>query len=206
MSELISGLEITALTHGGRGIGRHDGKAVFVPLTAPGDVVSCHVTRYRKNYLEAELVEISRPSSERRHAPCPYFGQCGGCQWQHLPYPEQTRWKETLFKDQLVRQGIASEEVIKPVVTAPDELHYRNRVQFKCYLTDNELVMGFYRHGSHFVVDVDHCMLLRPEIQQVYNLLRQELPDCPVPDAVPQVDIAAGDNAQVRVLLHALPH
>jgi 23S rRNA (uracil1939-C5)-methyltransferase len=206
MSEIISGLEITALTHGGRGLGRHDGKAVFVPLTVPGDTVTCRIKRSKKNFLEAELVEITKSSSARRHFPCPYFGQCGGCQWQHLPYLEQARWKEALFKDQLVRQGIAAEGVIKQIVAAPDEWHYRNRVQFKCSMTADGLVMGFYRHGSHFVVDVDLCMLLRPEIQQVYNLLRQELPHCPVSDAVPQVDVAVGDDEQVRVLLHALPH
>ncbi len=206
MSELISGLEITALTHGGRGLGRHEGKAVFVPLTVPGDIVSCHIVKAKKHYAEAELVEVDKASSVRRSPPCPYFGCCGGCQWQHLFYTEQTHWKETLFRDQLVRQGIASDDVVAPIVTAPDEWHYRNRAQFKCHMTDTGLVMGFYRHGSHFVVDVDQCLLLRPEIQKVYNLLRQELPHCPSPGAVPQVDVAVGDDKQVRVLLHVLPH
>ena len=206
MSELISALEITSLVHGGRGFGRSDGKAVFVPLTAPGDVVACRAVKSKKSYVEAELVELSVPSSARRDAPCPYFEDCGGCQWQHLPYQEQLHWKEIIFKDQLVRQGLANDDVIAPIVAAADEWHYRNRVQFKCHMTEHGLLMGFYRYGSHYVIDIDHCMLLRPEIQRVYKLLRQDLPGCPAPDAVPQVDVAVGDDGATRVLLHVLPH
>src|SRR5210317_614442 len=81
MSELISDLEITGLVHGGRGIGRIDGKAIFVPMTAPGDRVICRVVRTKSSYIEAELVNVVEPSAHRRQPPCPYFGRCGGCQW-----------------------------------------------------------------------------------------------------------------------------
>ena len=205
MSEMIEDLEITGLVHGGRGIGRCDGKAVFVPMTAPGDRVVCRAIRSKSHYVEAELVNVIEPSPHRRVPPCPYFGTCGGCQWQHLPYPSQTRWKEKIFFDQMLRSKSASEACLLPIVPAPDEWHYRNRVQFKCDMTENGLVVGFYRPNSHFVVDIEHCLLLSAQIQGVLNILREELPGAPCPDCIPQVDVAAGDDGALRVLLHALP-
>ena len=92
-------MTIDTLTIGGRGLGRHDGKAIFVPLTAPGDRVRCRVTRRHRHYDEAELIELVVPSDTRRKPPCPVFGQCGGCQWQHLPYAVQAGWKERLFSE-----------------------------------------------------------------------------------------------------------
>ncbi len=205
MSDIIEALEITALTHGGRGIGRYDGKAVFVPLTAPGDQITCRVLREKKNFIEAELVEVASTSTARRNPPCPYFGQCGGCQWQHLPYQQQLFWKERVFADQLVRNGTAGHEVILPIVPSGDEWNYRNRVQFKCHQKADGMVIGYYRHGSHFVIDVAVCKLLAPQIQSVYKLLRDELPGCSQPASIPQVDVAVGDNDVVRVVLHVLP-
>jgi len=205
MPDLITHLEITALTHGGRGIGRHEGKAVFVPLTMPGDLVSCHVVKSKKRFVEAELCELRNPSPLRRKPPCPYFGACGGCQWQHMPYPEQVKYKQQIFADLILRNKLTSADRIKPIVAAPDEWHYRNRVQLKCHLTEQGLVVGFYRHGSHFVVDVESCMLVAPELQQVIELLRIALQSAPCRECIPQVDLACGDDGAVRMILHTLP-
>jgi len=204
MPELITDLEITGLVHGGRGIGRSDGKAVFVPMTAPGDRVVCRVVRSKASYSEAELVDVVDSSEHRRDPPCPYFGSCGGCQWQHLSYPSQSHWKEKIFFDQLLRSKVASEECLAPIVSAPDEWHYRNRVQFKCHMTGKGLVIGFYRPGSHSVVEIKRCLLLPPQIQHVLDLLHEELPGAPCPDCIPQVDVACGDDGALRVLLHGL--
>ncbi len=205
MSEMIMDLEITGLVHGGRGIGRCHGKAVFVPMTAPGDRVVCRAIRSKPHYVEAELVEVVEPSPHRRVPPCPYFEICGGCQWQHLPYPSQTRWKEKIFFDQMLRSKCASAACLQPIVPAPDEWRYRNRVQFKCHMAEHGLAVGFYRPNSHFVVDIEHCRLLSTPIQGVLGLLREELPGAPCPGCIPQVDVAAGDDGALRVLLHVLP-
>ena len=121
MSEMIMDLEITGLVHGGRGIGRCGGKAVFVPMTAPGDRVVCRAIRSKPHYVEAELVDVIEPSPYRRVPPCPYFQTCGGCQWQHLPYPNQASWKEKIFFDQMLRSKCASAACLQPIVPAPDE-------------------------------------------------------------------------------------
>lgn len=205
MTELIHGLEITSMVHGGRGLGHCDGKAVFVPLTMPGDLVNCRVVKSKKRYSEADLTEVIRPSSLRRQPPCPFFGTCGGCQWQHLPYSEQLRWKEQIFSDLMTRNHLVLDDRIKPIVQAQDEWNYRNRVQLKCRLTTKGLAIGFYRHGSHSVVDIDRCCLVDPQIQSVLALLRSELTQMPRPDSLVQIDIACGDDGQVRTVIHVLP-
>ena len=198
-------LDIDALTIGGRGLGRHAGQAVFVPGTAPGDLARCRIVRRHTRYAEAELVELLVAAPERRPAPCPVFGQCGGCQWQHLPYSVQAAWKERLFRDQLLRAGVASAEVLRPLAAAPQEWAYRNRLQFKCRQTAHGFVAGFYRHASHYVIDTPQCLLARPAIQQCYTSLRRVLPTAPHPEALPQFDLSCSDSGAVAVLLHALP-
>lgn len=198
-------LTIETLTVGGRGLGRHQGKAVFVPLTAPGDRVRCRLTRDKAKYAAADLVELLEPSALRREPPCPYFGTCGGCQWQHLPYGEQAAWKDRLFRDTLVRQGLLPDGAVRQLVGAEQEFGYRNRVQFKCHQTPAGFVIGFYRSGSHYVIDVDRCLLLAAPLQRTLDWLRRVLPQSPCPAAIPQVDAACDDEGRVRIVLHVLP-
>jgi 23S rRNA (uracil1939-C5)-methyltransferase len=202
MAEIIVSLDIVALTHGGRGLGRYQGKAVFVPLTLPGDRVACRVIKAKKSYIEAELHEIVTPSPLRRKPPCPFFGTCGGCQWQHIPYPEQASWKEKIFGDLMVRNQVVASDRLKPIVTAPDEWHYRNRVQLKCNLSAESLDLGFYRQGSHRVVDIDRCLLVASPIQKTLALLRDKLSCLPCSDCVVQIDLACGDDGEVRAVFH----
>ena len=202
---MLVDLTVETLTLGGRGLGRHAGKAVFVPGVLPGEVVRCRIVRGHRQFDEAELVDVLTPAPERRAAPCPVFGQCGGCQWQHLPYAGQLHWKERLFRDQLQRAGVAAGEAFLPIVAAPAEWGYRNRLQFKCRAARSGVVTGFYRQGSHFVVDVPCCLLAAPAVHDAYARLRAALPSAPRPDAIPQIDLSWGDDGQVAVLLHALP-
>jgi 23S rRNA (uracil1939-C5)-methyltransferase len=205
MAEVISELDITALVHGGRGLGHYEGKAVFVPLTVPGDRVSCRVVNSKRRYIEADILELLVASPLRRQPPCPYFGLCGGCQWQQIPYIEQARWKEQIYSDLLVRSKIACVDALRPIVSAPREWGYRNRVQLKCHGAADGLVLGFYRQGSHYVIDVDACQLVTAQIQGLLNSLRKSLPEAPCQDCIPQVDIACAENEQVRMILHSLP-
>jgi 23S rRNA (uracil1939-C5)-methyltransferase len=205
MAEIIRNLEITSLVHGGRGIGRHEGKAVFVPLVAPGDRIDCRVVKSKKRFAEAELTEILVSSPFRREPPCAFFGACGGCQWQHLPYSEQLRWKGQNFSDQLVRSKMVQADRIKPIVAAPEEWRYRNRVQLKTHFSADGLAVGFYRHGSHSVVDIDRCLLVAPPLQKVLSLLREYLQGMDNAESVEQVDLACGDDGKVRLLLYVRP-
>ncbi len=199
---IIENLQIEALAFGGSGVGRHQGQVVFVPATAPGDVIRCRILREKKRFAEGEVGAVLEPSPQRRAPLCPVFGQCGGCQWQHLDYPVQSVWKERLFVDTLQRHARVDPGAIRPMAAAPQEWGYRSRAQFKCRQTDHGFVMGFFRRGSHFVIDLQTCPILHPRLNAVLHLFRQVLPQSPCPTQIPQVDVAVGDDLQVRVVVH----
>lgn len=197
-------LVIDNLAFGGRGVGRHEGKAVFVPFTIPGERVRCRVLRDHKRHSEAELVEVLEPAPQRTTPACPVFGECGGCQWQHLPYTEQTTWKERIYRDFLTRALTVEASSFEPVVSSPAEWSYRCRAQIKCRRTENGFVAGFYRAGSHYVVDIEQCPLLAPELNQLFARLRSTLSGFRDAHRVPQLDLAVDDDGRTAVVVHYL--
>lgn len=201
---MIDRLRIDSLAYGGNGVGRHEGKAIFVPYSAPGDLLNCRVTRSKKRYAEAELTDLVEPSVLRRPSPCPVFGRCGGCQWQHLPYAQQGEWKARIFRETLVRHCAIPAEKILPLSLAPDEWGYRSRVQFKCRQTEDGFVMGFFRRGSHYVIDVASCPIAAGAINEALARFRSWLPASPCPERIPQVDLSVDDEGRVRAVVHAL--
>ena len=106
MTETIT-LELDAMAYGGEAIGRHEGRAIFVPYAIPGEQVRVELTEDHGRYARARLIEIVRPSAVRVAPPCPFFGddKCGGCQWQHIDTNVQPRMKGLVTLDQLVRIG-----------------------------------------------------------------------------------------------------
>ncbi|MDR5683678.1 MAG: 23S rRNA (uracil(1939)-C(5))-methyltransferase RlmD [Armatimonadota bacterium] len=169
MPPLVKGqqleLLIEGLSYGGRGVARADGYVVFVPYTAPGDRVRVRVTRARRTFGEAELVEVLQPSPDRVPPPCPYFGPCGGCTWQHLSYSAQLRVKQQIVIDSLQRLGGLRDLPVRPIVGAPDPYHYRNKMEFAFH---PDSVLGLHARG-HFdrVVGIDACLLPSPLCSEI---------------------------------------
>ncbi len=201
---MICDLLIETLTHGGNGLGRLEGMAVFVPGTAPGDRIRCRIVKRHKRHAEGVLEELLVPSPQRREPPCPVAGLCGGCQWQHLDYAAQCAAKEGIFHGLMQRQGEVPAAALKPLVAAPAEWGYRSRVQFKCRQTEQGFVIGFYRPASHYVVDMAGCSILDPRIEKALQRVRPWLAEGPCPDRIPQVDMAVGDDGGVRLVVHAI--
>jgi 23S rRNA (uracil1939-C5)-methyltransferase len=197
-------LTIERLAHGGRGVGRHQGKAVFVSTTAPGDHVRCQIVLEKKRYAEAELLEVITPSSDRRQPPCPHFPECGGCQWQHLTYAAQLRSKQTIFSDALVRTAQVDSGLIRPILPAEDEWHYRCRAQIKCRLSADGFVTGFYRSGTHRVVPFASCPVLDDTLNTLLPRVREGLESFSRSDRVPQCDVCVDDNGQVVLIIHLI--
>jgi 23S rRNA (uracil1939-C5)-methyltransferase len=204
MMPIVDDLTIESLAYGGSGVAHHDGKVVFVPLTAPGDRLRCRIVREKKRFSEGVMERLLESSPVRRSPPCPVFGQCGGCQWQHLTYAEQCRWKENIFADFLVRKVGVSRDKVLPLVPAPEEWGYRSRAQFKCRLTPDGFVMGFYRRASHYVVAVEECAILHPLLNRAKSRVQTWLRDSPWAHCVPQVDLAMGHEGAVRAVIHCL--
>ncbi len=109
-------LKIEDVAFGGKGVGREQGKAVFVPYTIEGELVSAEIMREKKQFAEAELVEVRESSPERVTPQCPYFGRCGGCAYQHISYEHQLAIKWRQVRDALKRIGKLTEIPMRPIV------------------------------------------------------------------------------------------
>jgi 23S rRNA (uracil1939-C5)-methyltransferase len=196
-------VKIEKMAFGGSGFGHLDGKACFVPFTAPGDVVRIRVKVEKRSYLEGEPAEILEASPLRVTPPCPVFGSCGGCNWQHLSYPDQLVVKEEIFTDILWRSGRVARERIGPVLPAPEPFGYRSRIQLKISFSEGVLHMGFYRAGSHFVVGIPgRCQIADPRINAVLDGLRRLVAHAPEPEKIPQIDAAVGEEGGVELVIH----
>ncbi len=167
-------VELTTMAHGGDALGRHHGRVIFVPYAIPGETVTAQITDDREHYAFARLVEVLEPSPYRVDAPCPYFGQgkCGGCQWQHIDYDAQLRFKAQVIAEQLERIGDADEPTVHP--TLPDETgwSYRNHAQFHPAPGTG---LGFQRASSteadSDIIAVEYCLILHPLLSDLYDAI-----------------------------------
>ena len=98
-------VRIEKLVYGGDGLAHHDGQTVFVPLVLPGELVEIESATQKKKFIRGRLARVVEPSAERVAAPCPHFGGCGGCQYQHMPYEAQMRYKTEILRETLGRIG-----------------------------------------------------------------------------------------------------
>ncbi|QWV95343.1 23S rRNA (uracil(1939)-C(5))-methyltransferase RlmD [Geomonas oryzisoli] len=195
---------IESLCYGGAGFGRVEGKACFVPCTAPGDRARIRVVKEKRSFLEGELVELLEPSDLRVVPPCPVFGACGGCDWQFLPYPEQLQQKGTIFADTLARIGKVPREKVLPVAAAPEPFGYRSRVQVKVSVVAGAVQMGFFRTGSHDVVDFGAgCPLANPQLNRMAAEFRAILPGLPQFELIHQIDLSIGDTGEGIAIVHS---
>jgi 23S rRNA (uracil1939-C5)-methyltransferase len=125
----------------------------------------------KKRYATARLIQILKPSPGRVNPPCPYFGSCGGCQWQHIDYPIQVELKKEILGETLKRLGGLKEIPSISVVPSPKPYDYRVRVQLKV----KGKAMGYYQERSHRIVDVEHCPISHPLVNQIIQKLRERL-------------------------------
>ena len=122
---------IDSMAFKGYGVARILGKVVFVPYAVTGDRAWVEVIEEKKRYLTGGLIQLTEPSPWRVNPPCPYFGSCGGCQWQHIDYSAQTELKEEILRDLLKRLGRLKEIPSIRVVPSPKSYDYRIRIQLK---------------------------------------------------------------------------
>jgi 23S rRNA (uracil1939-C5)-methyltransferase len=184
--KIIEQLEITEVAAEGKAIGKHDGKVVFVSYGAPGDIVDVRISKDRRNHAEGTIVQFHKKSDRRIEPTCKYFGVCGGCKWQHLPYKEQLAFKEAQVKDQLQRIGKLEVKEFLPIKGSAKEFEYRNKMEYtfahKRWLTDEEVrsgadftdaqALGFHIPGRFDkILDIDECHLMN----KAHNEIRNEI-------------------------------
>jgi 23S rRNA (uracil1939-C5)-methyltransferase len=194
---------IERMCYGGAGLGRVDGKACFVPLSAPGDQARVRVVKEKRSFLEAELIELIQASELRVDPVCPAFGLCGGCQWQQLPYHEQLKQKAEIFSGNLSRIGRVQSDGILPVAASENRYGYRSRIQLKLARSGGRLVLGFHKTGSHDVVDLGAgCPIADPLLNRISAELRPLLESLPEGDRVPEIELSMGDDGEAIAVLH----
>jgi 23S rRNA (uracil1939-C5)-methyltransferase len=150
-------LTIEKLVPGGDGLARLEGKVVFVPFTLPGERVRARLVESKKDFARAVAVEILEASPDRVPAPCPVFGRCGGCDWQHIAPAAQLRHKQAMAEDALRRIGGISFPGLS--IEGGKPWRYRNRVQIH---RDAAGTAGFLARASHALVPVRDCPISRP--------------------------------------------
>src|SRR5438552_4312010 len=160
---------------GGLGLAHANERTVMVPLGAPGDRLRVQVDRTKGKVDFASIREIIEPSSLRIEPPCPYFGRCGGCDFQQLNYQAQLEAKVEIIKDCLHRIGRIENVHDLQITSAPNPWHYRTRAQWQYDSIRRRL--GYFEAGSRHVCDVAECAVLAPELQQTLSELRARTSD-----------------------------
>ncbi|MEW5803928.1 MAG: 23S rRNA (uracil(1939)-C(5))-methyltransferase RlmD [bacterium] len=169
----IKEITIETMVHGGDGLGRIDGCIVFVPKTAPGDHLRVRITSVENDYARAEVAEIIEPSPSRISPVCESFGECGGCQWQHISYEDQLQAKTEIVRQSLVREGKISEFQLQPIIPSPQKFHYRHRMQFSVNHRDRVPHIGLHREKTHDLIEMETCHLAHPLINSFLDRMRK---------------------------------
>jgi tRNA/tmRNA/rRNA uracil-C5-methylase (TrmA/RlmC/RlmD family) len=171
-------LTIHDLAFGGEGVGRMDEFVVFVPFVIPGETVEVEITEVKKNFARAKLLRVITPSPERVAPECRYFTHCGGCQYQHIDYAAQLRFKHKQIADLFERVGKISAERIAPVIGCPAPYGYRNRIMIRSQWNGpaKKLVIGFIRADNNFVEDIEECKIAEPSLNEQITHVRANPP------------------------------
>lgn len=167
---------IESLAFGGQGIARHEGMTIFVTPAVPGQTVRCEITKLKKRFAEAKRVEVIKTSDVEQASFCEYFGSCGGCMHQDIKYNAQTYWKGRQVSETLARIGKISpktEGMGEEALPSPENIGYRNKMEFSFSGYAGELKMGFKTRGSETdVLNISSCPLLPASCAAIPELVR----------------------------------
>ena len=149
-------VDIHDVAFGGRGVGRHDGCAVFVPGTLTGERVRIRLTKCRKKFAEAALLEVLVPSEHRIEPACSLSDRCPGCSYQHISYDEEVRLKQQQLEGLLKRIGGLADVAFEARIASPRPLGYRNKIVLHA---QRERKLGYFGEDNRTVVDIPGCPL-----------------------------------------------
>jgi tRNA/tmRNA/rRNA uracil-C5-methylase (TrmA/RlmC/RlmD family) len=171
-------LTISDIAFGGEGVARVDDFVVFVPFVAKGEQVEAELTEVKKRFGRARLLRVCEASSDRVSPACSYFGQCGGCQYQHLRYETQLEIKHKQVCDLFERIGGIEPSSIAPVVPCPQPYGYRNRIMIRSQWDKFKqgLNIGYIRADNRLVVDIDECKIAEPALNAQILQVRAKPP------------------------------
>ena len=171
-------LTIHDLAFGGEGVGRVDEFVVFVPFVITGETVEVKITEVKKSFARGKLLRVITAAPERVAPECNYFTLCGGCQYQHIDYAAQLRFKHKQIADLFERVGKISRAVIAPVLPCPAPYGYRNRIMIRSQWNGpaKKLEIGFIRTDNKFVEDIMECKIAEPALNEQITHVRANPP------------------------------
>jgi 23S rRNA (uracil1939-C5)-methyltransferase len=189
-------LTIESLDHEGRGVGRADGKVIFVEGALAGERVSYASRRKKASYEIADVVEVLRESPSRVTPRCPHFGVCGGCSMQHLDATTQVAVKQRVLEDNLWHVGRLRPEAMLPAIHGP-AWHYRYRARLSVRFVEKKggVLVGFHEKRSSFVADMRECHVLPPHVSAMLVPLRMLVASLTIARRLPQIELAIGESS-----------
>ncbi|PIJ49062.1 23S rRNA (uracil(1939)-C(5))-methyltransferase [Erwinia sp. OLTSP20] len=193
---------VSDLSPQGQGIARHKGKAIFIAQALPGEEVEITLTEEKKQFARGRLTHIRVASDQRQTPRCRYFTTCGGCQQQHASEALQQQSKASALSHLLWREtGITPP---RPSILAGERWQYRRRARLGLQFNhrQRQLVMGFRQENSHQLVAIDHCPVLRPELDALLLPLQQCLSALQAVSRLGHVELVLADNGPLLVLRH----
>jgi tRNA/tmRNA/rRNA uracil-C5-methylase (TrmA/RlmC/RlmD family) len=169
---------IQDIAFGGEGVAKVNDFVIFVPFVLVGEEVELELTEVKKNFGRARLIQVLKSSPDRVTPLCPYFGACGGCQYQHMDYATQLRFKHKQIADLFERVGGFAKALVDPVVPCPNPYGYRNRIMVRSQWNKPEqrLNIGFLRYDSRLVVDLNECKIAEPALNEEIQRVRKNPP------------------------------
>ncbi len=200
-------VEITDLSHDGKGVTRIDGKAVFVTGALLGEQARVAIRKRHRNYDEAEVVAITRASVDRVEPRCRHFGQCGGCSLQHLDAAAQIEMKQRVLADNFERIGkVAPQEWLPPLTDASWAYRRKGRLSVRHVIKKGRVLVGFREEGNpRFVADIAQCEVVHPALGPKIGLLAELIGSMDAAGDIAQIEFAAGDDTVALVFRHLKP-
>ncbi len=187
-------ITIEALAYGGDGVGHIGEKVVFVPNTAPGDIAEVTVTEDKGSFFRGTVSSIISPSPDRVEPFCPHAGICGGCQWQHVSYEAQCRWKRTIVEETVKRIcGIDSVNV-EDCVASPSDRAFRTIARYPSVQAKKGYISGYHERRSKKIVDIESCPIATDRINRVSAVLREYMREQFREVMVKEITIQASKN------------
>lgn len=194
IGDLLS-VKIEKIVPRGFGLAFAENLTVFVPLSVSGDRLRVRISQIKKRTAFAEIVEIIEPAPKRIAPPCPYFGTCGGCDFQQMAYETQIETKVGMIRDCLHRIGKIEFEPEIPIIPSPMQFQYRSRARW--HLDREKQTFGYFRRDSNDVIDVATCPILTPEMQSTLDKQRQGVNWNLFWSEKPEIEAASGEGGVV---------
>lgn len=196
-------LQVEKLVYGGTGLARHGNATVFVPFVLPGEEVEVDLVERARGVFDGAVVDWTEKSAARSAAPCPVFGLCGGCHYQHVDYQHECKFKADILRETLQRIGGLRWDGEVEVATA-EPWGYRNRTQLHLERKKGVGSVGFLASGSHRHIDALDCAINAPKLNELHQSLRTMMAERRFPKSLRSVEFFT-DGIEVQMNLPRRP-